>query len=95
MFPSFRSILVFLVFLPAISLLQTGCSKDGGSGKSYNIIDKNIFFTINIAGKSYTSYGWYQSDYSDVWNGAPFITLHYTIDSLDADTIWTRHISCN
>ena len=92
-YQSIQSILITLVFLPAMLILQTGCSKDGGSGKSYNIIDKNFFFTINIGGKSYTSYGWYQSDYPDVSNGGPFITFEYSIDPLDGDTIWTRRIS--
>ncbi len=79
--------LVFFIFL------LTGCSKDGGSGKSYNIIDKNYFFTVNINGKSFTSYGWYQSDYADVWNGAPFIYSSNNIDPLSVDTIRNAYVS--
>jgi hypothetical protein len=92
-YQSLQIILILLVFLPAMLILQTGCSKDGGSGKNYNIIDKNYFFTVNIGGKSYTSYGWFQSDYSDVWNGAPYIFTSFDIDPLNGDTTWTRNIT--
>jgi hypothetical protein len=80
-------ILVFILFN------FSRCSKSGGSGESRNIIDKNYFFTVNISGRSHTTYGWYQNDYPDVFNGAPFAYRSWTLDPLTGDTVWAIAIN--
>lgn len=78
----------FITPLFALTLLMIGCEKD-----SYNVIDKTYFFTIVIKGKTYASYGWYQNDYPEVSNGAPFEQVQFSALPGTTDTLWIRRFS--
>jgi hypothetical protein len=51
-----------LAILPILLFLMTGCSKDEPPSKEIFDLNKDIFFTINLDGKTYTSYGYHMKD---------------------------------